>query len=196
VLKFIEELCRRQEHTIAALEAVSTFSVVVVSLWLANRASQTRLTAYITKHVVIDATTTERPEYLVAIITNTGVIPLYIPLSFLLWTRPYRRKGGWLVGFPLDYYRTDKAIQQRQYPVKLEPKASQLVHISDIVTFRQVMQECLLSQGRIRRFIFRFVRAMVQTTDGRRFRAKISKEIRQELHQIQERVRRISKDTY
>jgi hypothetical protein len=49
VLKFIEELCRRQEHTIAALEAVSTFSVVVVSLWLANRASQTRLTAYITK---------------------------------------------------------------------------------------------------------------------------------------------------
>ena len=168
----------------------------MVSLWLASRASRTRLTAYITKQVVIDATTTERPEYLVAIITNTGVMTLYIPLSFLLWTRPYRKKVGWLLNFPLDYYGTDKAIQQRQYPVKLEPKARHQVMISDIATFRQVMQECLLSRGRIGQFIFRLVRATVQTTDGRMFRAKISKEIRQALHQIQERVRRISKDAY
>jgi hypothetical protein len=195
LLEFIEELCKRHEHTIAALEAVSTFSAVVVSLWLASRSSQTRLTAYITKQIIIDATTTDRPEYLVAIITNTGVMTLYIPLSFLLWTRPYRKKAGWMLNFPLDYFGTDKAIQQRQYPVKLEPKATHQVMISDIVTFRQVMQECLLSQTRIGRFIFRFVRTTVQTTDGRMFRAKISKEIRQELQDTQKRVQRIVKAT-
>jgi hypothetical protein len=186
-LEFIEELCKRHEHSIAALEAVSTFSAVAVSLWLASRASQTRLTAYITKQAIIDATTQERPEYLVAIITNTGVMTLYIPLSFLLWTRPYRKKAGWQLTFPLDYYGTDKAIQQHQYPVELKPKATHQVMISDIVTYRQVMQECLLSQSRFGRLIFRFVRATVQTTDGRVFRARISREIRQELHQIRKR---------
>ena len=195
MLEFIEELCKHHEHTISALEAVSTFSAVVVSLWLASRASQTRLTAYITKQVIIDATTTERPEYLVAIITNTGVMTLYIPLSFLLWTRPYRKKTGWILNFPLDYYGTDKAIQQHPYPVELKPKATHHVMISEIATYRHVMQECLLSQSRIGRLIFRFVRSTVQTTDGKVFRAKISKEIREELREVQKRVQRISMAT-
>ena len=121
---------------------------------------------------------TDRPEYLVAIITNTGMMKFYISLSFLLWTRPYRRKTGWMLTFPLNYYAIDKNVPQRKYPVELEPRASQQLIISDIVTFRRVMRECILSQSELGRIAFRLVRATIQTVDGHFFRAKISKTIR------------------
>jgi hypothetical protein len=119
----LEHFLDHYPHIIAAVKAISTFGAVVVALWLSRRASRTRLTAYITKQFIFQPSMTDRPEYLVAIITNTGMMKFYISLSFLLWTRPYRRKTGWMITFPLEYYETDKNVPQRKYPVALEPKA-------------------------------------------------------------------------
>ena len=88
----LEHFLNHYPHIIAALEAISTFGAVVVALWLSRRASQTRLTAYITKQFIMQPSMTDRPEYLVAMITNTGLMKFYISLSFLLWTRPYLKK--------------------------------------------------------------------------------------------------------
>jgi hypothetical protein len=188
MFEWFEEVCKSHEHSIAAFEALSTFAAVVIALWLSHRAGATRLTAYVTKEAIFDAATDDRPEYLVAVITNTGTMTFYISLSFLLWTRPYRKTVGWILSFPIDYWGIDKNIQQRTYPVELQPKASKHLFISDISTFRQVIRECLLSQTPASRIIFRFVRATIQTVDGKFFRAKISKSIRGELRQIQKKL--------
>ena len=158
----LEHFLDHYPRIIAAVEAISTFAAVVVALCLARRASQTRLTAFLAKQFISDPATTDKPEYLVAFITNTGVMTFYISLSFLVWTRPYRKTTGWQLGFPLDYWATDKLIPQQKYPVELQPKASRHVIISDIATFRQVMRQCLVSQNKLGRFLFRFVRITIQ----------------------------------
>jgi hypothetical protein len=160
----------------------------VVSLWLASRSGKTRLVAYISKTVITDVRTDARPEYITAAITNTGTATLYIPLSFMLWTRPYRRNSGWGLGFPLEYWATDPKIPQRKYPREILPKASEQIMICDIATFRQTMRECLKSQSWLGRFIFKFARITIQATDGSSFRAKISTEIWTELSKLQKQI--------
>jgi hypothetical protein len=98
-----------------------------------------------------------------------------------------------MLAFPLDYWAADDRVPQRKYPIELAPKASHQVIVCDIPTFRQTMQDCLLEQSKLGRFIFRFVRASVQTTDGSYFRAQISNEIRQELRELQKAVVRREK---
>jgi hypothetical protein len=184
----LEHFLNHYPRIIAAVEAISTFAAVIVALWLSRRASQTRLTAYLAKQFISDPTTTDRPEYLVALITNTGVMTFYISLSFLVWTRPYRKTTGWQLGFPLDFWATDKLIPQQKYPVVLQPKASHHFIIANIATFRQVMRQCLISQSKLGRFLFRFVRITIRTDDGSYARGKIAKEIRDELRQIQREI--------
>lgn len=184
LLDAIEQFCASHEHTISALEAISTFAVVLTSIWLANRADKTRLTAYIAKQVIIDHTTSERPEYVVALIANKGALPFYMSLSFLMWTRPYRKTAGWMLQYPLDYTAIDKRVPQQKYPVEVAPKAQHQFFIADISSFRQAMRQSLLAQSGYGRFMFPYTRITIQTEDGSLFRGGMSPEIRRELRII------------
>ena len=86
----VEEFFNSHEHTLAALEAVSTFLAVVVFLVLslsAQRANRTQIKARATITVVLHSSLEGKPTptYLTVDITNIGILPVSIPLSFFRW---------------------------------------------------------------------------------------------------------------
>jgi hypothetical protein len=85
----------RHEHTVAAVEAFSTLAAVIVSLalaLLARRANYPRLPARMQKSVVAHPTLAPNyPSYITINITNTGILPLRVPLSFFYFRVPLRR---------------------------------------------------------------------------------------------------------
>src|SRR5260221_5270400 len=92
MFEWIEQFCKAHERTIAAIEAVSTFSAVVVSLALASmaqRANRTKLKAYLNRSFIMHSSIdpNNRPKYITVGITNTGVMPLRIPLASFHWRR-------------------------------------------------------------------------------------------------------------
>jgi hypothetical protein len=91
---WLEHFSETNQHTIAALEAASTFAAVVVSLvlaLLANRSSRTRTRVSVQVQFIFRPTLDgkTKPEYVTATITNIGVMPASIPISFLAWKVPF-----------------------------------------------------------------------------------------------------------
>jgi hypothetical protein len=86
-LKWLEQFSEVNQHTIAALGAISTSAAVVVSLVLAliaQRSSRTRINARAAVSVMIHSTLEgkPKPKYVTVAITNVGLMPAMIPLSF------------------------------------------------------------------------------------------------------------------
>src|SRR5271169_218507 len=128
MLDAIEQFSRSHAFTIAAFGVLSTFLAVIVSLALAllsSRAIRTRLRASVEIYTIAHDTLDPKnpPRYLAVDITNTGAMPLRVPLSFLRWKLPLRR-NVWLLD-PLDSYSGDPLIAQKKYPVEIAPRASQ-----------------------------------------------------------------------
>jgi hypothetical protein len=94
----LEEFFKAHQHTVAALEAVSTFAVVVVSLVLAfvsQKASRTRVNARASISIMLHSTLEgkEKPTYVTVFVRNVGIMPAMIPLAFFNWTVPFSRNG-------------------------------------------------------------------------------------------------------
>jgi hypothetical protein len=93
MLNWLEQFSEANQHTIAALGAISTFSAVVVSLVLASiaqRSSRTRINARTAVSVILHSTLEgkPKPKYVTVAITNVGLMPVMIPLSFFHWKVP------------------------------------------------------------------------------------------------------------
>src|SRR5690242_12939856 len=104
----LEEFARSHEHTIALVEAVSTFCAVVVSLWLAfftHRSKRTKVTANVGVSFISHPSLKGNPEYIVVSITNERNFPATIGMSFFTWKLPFW-SGFWLV-MPLDGFKRD-----------------------------------------------------------------------------------------
>jgi hypothetical protein len=114
-------------HVIAGLEAISTFGAVAVSLSLAfaaRRANNTRLRARVQRSVIVHSSLgAQQPTYVTVSITNTGILPARIPLSFFAFRVPLK-KTTWMM-IVLDSFATDPLIPQKKYPVEISPRASQ-----------------------------------------------------------------------
>ena len=95
MLETIEEFCKTHEHTIAAIEAISTLAAVIISLTLAHRATianRTQLVArlMITTLSMPNSPVQVGPKFIVASIRNIGILPCQIQLGFLCWKPPFR----------------------------------------------------------------------------------------------------------
>jgi hypothetical protein len=174
-------------HLIAALEAVSTFAAVLVSLSLAvwsQRANRTQIKAVATISVIMHSSLIGKPKptYVVASIRNTGVLPALIPLSFFHWKLPFRR-GSWLVT-PHDYAKTDQWVPQQRYPVEIKPRGSHSFFLSEIELFRRVYREQFLGKTILERCCFYFLYAQVVSDDGRTFKVKIDRVLRKQIRSL------------
>lgn len=165
----IEKLAAAHEHTISALEAISTFAAVVVSLalsLLASRANLTKLKASASMMVVMHHSleAQEKPSYLTVNILNTGIMPLRIPLSFCHIKIPF--KNGVFIINPLDYAAIDEWIPQKTYPVEVQPKSSQTFYLATEEQFRENIVEMRENLNKLQRIYSRFWRFRVVTDDG------------------------------
>jgi hypothetical protein len=189
MLDAFEQFCKDHEKTIAFVEAFSTLGAVIVSLMLAffaHRANQTRLKAWVGIKRMLHSTIPPeaRVRYLTATITNTGIRPLSIPFGFFNWQLPRQKNSSWVVN-PLNAYGGDKWVQQEQYPIQIAPKASRIIMVSDIATSRQEFQQMVRERpSLLRRILFRFVRVTILSDDGMLFKAKIGKEVRNEIREL------------
>jgi hypothetical protein len=128
MLNWLEQLSEANQHTIAALGAISTFAAVVVSLLLASiaqRSNRTRIKARARVGVIFHPTLEGKPnpEYVMVTITNVGLMPVMIPLDFFRWIMPFK-SGFWLIT-PWDYSLHNAWVPQRTYPAEIRPRGSE-----------------------------------------------------------------------
>jgi hypothetical protein len=195
LLVWLERFSDTHQHTIAALEAVSTFAAVVVSLvlaLLAHRSSRTRIKAWVNVSFIAHQTLEgkPKPEYLTVRVTNIGLMPVSISMGFFQWKLPFHREY-WQIT-PWDYARHDPWVPQRVYPTEIKPRSSQTFFLQDIATFRSTMAESLQPIW-LARWRIRFIKAIICTDDGQLFEAKLDKEVRRALPKIARTAKALSR---
>jgi hypothetical protein len=183
----MEEFFKAHEHTVAALEALSTFAVVLVSVTLAlvsQRANRTKVKAFASISVMLHSTLEGKPKptYMTVFIRNAGVMPATIPFSFFYWKAPFKT-GGWTVN-PWDYSASDEWVVQKRYPVEIKPRSSENFFLADKAMFERTMLEMFSGAGFIDRCRFRFLKARVVTDDNKIFDVKLHKTLRKELRAL------------
>ncbi len=188
MLEAFEEFCKAHEKTIAFVEAFSTLAAVIVSLSLAyraGRANKTRLKAWVDIRRIVHSTIPPetRLRYLTATITNTGIMPLRVPVAFFHWQLPRQKDTSYGVN-PLDASAMDEWVSQQKYPLEIPPRASHPFLVSNVATFRQEFKEMIDKQSPIRRISYRFVHVTIVTDDGMHFRAKIDNGVRKEMSEL------------
>ena len=181
----VEEFLASHSHTIAAVEAISTFAAVAVSLTLAiasKGAIRTRLRARATITTLFQpaggAAFVAGPRFVTVDITNIGPLPLRIPLSF--FRLRVRLKRGVTLFQPTDAF-ADQLVPQRHYPIEVQPNSSVSLFIVDPTRFNEMLGEQANSGGFWNRLRFRFFRLLVLTDDGRWFRVRIDELVRREI---------------
>jgi hypothetical protein len=177
----IEEFFKAHQYTIAATAAAGTLAAVVTSLWLAwsaRRADRTRLKAHADIMLIFqsDIDPKDAPEFLTVSITNQGKWPLRIQANFFYWKAPFKRE--YMIAQPLDRVGSDW-IPKRSYPREVAPRTSESFYICALPTLRQEAKRVRERPTFADRLRFRFIKAYVQTDDGRTFRVKLSPAIRQ-----------------
>lgn len=180
----LEQFFNAHQHTVAALEAGSTFAAVLVALVLSlvsQRANRTRIKASAASTIIMHETiqAPDYPGYVTVDITNNGILPVMIPLAFFHWRVPFKR-GVWLVT-PMDYSQGDPWVPQKRYPVEIAARSSQVFYLSGIETFRAECRAKFVGDNFLDRCLFRFLRARVRTDDGKLFNVKIDRSLRKEI---------------
>ena len=181
-LKYIEDLLGQYSHIVAAIGALSTFAAVVVSLVIAlwaQRGNRTQLIAsmYIVDLVWEGVRVQKPPQYITVAITNTGTMPLRIPFAFLYWKMPFQWRTAFVVT-PLDCFKGDPYIAQKPYPIEIRPRANEYFYVGTPDLQKKENTEMWKKYPWRLYFLRRFIRFMVGTEDGQKFRVKMSKEIR------------------
>jgi hypothetical protein len=116
----------------------------------------------------------DRPRFLQVTIRNQGKLPLRITASFFYWKVPFSRQV-WL-NPPLDLSGS-ALVPSKHYPIKIDPRTTEIVTISDLATFKKEAKRIReASSVRIR---LRFIRAFVFTDEGAKFKVKLSRQVRQ-----------------
>lgn len=180
----IECLLSHYPNIIGALTAVGTVGAVITSVaiaWASARTNRTRLKAWLdVRRVMGDGILGEDPpRYLVVTLTNKGNSTARIEFSFFVWKIPFQKE--YYSVNPLDHYGVDHYYPQQAYPVAIQSRASHTACLSDLATFQTEMVRTAEGLRLSRALRMRFARAYVWTSDGARFRVKISPSVRKHL---------------
>ncbi len=185
ILASIDAWLGRYPHIVAAVESVSTFSAVIVSLWIAlasQRANKTKLRVEAQMIVIFHESLEgrEKPQYLAVTITNDGILPVVIPFSFFSWRFLFEQSAA-LIN-PMDNWEGDEFIPRKTYPAEIMPRRSGNFYLCTAEDMRQNFEEMQEHGGkRKRRLLFRFIRAVARSDDGAFFKVKFSRELREEI---------------
>ena len=169
----IEAFCTSYEHTIDAVGAISTLLAVVVSLFLAHRATisdNTKLVATLQISTVLHPAINPHPRFFVVSVTNTGKHPIQIPFDFFRWNVPLRRRQ-WVI-LPIDSTGIAGVIPEKTYPFEIKPRSRETFYMSEAGAFVDQMKGIKKEQGRLSHLLFFLKTASVRTTDGMTFRPK------------------------
>lgn len=173
MLDQIEAFCKMHEHTIGALEAVSTLCAVLVSLVLAHRATvadRTRLLAKLQISTLMHPSLSlPYPRYVVVTVTNIGNLPLKVSLGFFCWRVPFIRRKWVMLPVNSEGFL---GVQPKTYPVTIEPRSSDTFYISEASKFLKAVSGIKTEQNWISGRLFFLKKATVLSTDGHTFRAK------------------------
>jgi hypothetical protein len=116
-------------------------------------------------------------------------MPASIPVSFFAWKVPFY--SDYLQVLPWDYAQHDRWVSQRVYPTEIKPRTSETFFLSDLSSFRTTMAE-KLQRIRLLRWRICFIKAIILTADGRRFKVKLDKSVRRELAEIPARAKALA----
>jgi hypothetical protein len=173
VIDGIEAFCSAHDHTIRAIGVIGTLSAVIISLVLAYRAAireKTRLVATLYISTIFHPTISPKPRYVVVTITNTGNLPLQIPIGFFRWKVPLRRQQ-WVI-LPIDSAGIAGVVPQKTYPVEIKPRSRETFYMSEASAFVEQMGGIRKELNLIGRLLFFLKKAVVGSADGLTFRAK------------------------
>ena len=194
---WLEDYATRHQHTIALVEAFSTTMAVTIALVTtraAKRAAQPRLKArfvqaghenrdtglMLSKGLDGPSVPWLTPIYVALVLTNVGKIPIYVGSDLFAWesfptywmvtpldARGHPRGGGVLVG-------------KQEYPVSISPGAQAIIILSTIDEFKDDIAKFMETRQFGRRALVRLLHGTVVTQDGSRFKAPLSRALRQE----------------
>ncbi len=184
----LEEFLKAHQYTTTALGVVGTFSAVLVALVLAlvsQRANRTRVKASASIRVIMHSTLEGKatPTYVTVYVRNAGVMPVMIPFWFFHWRAPFSRRGRWNVN-PWDYSQGDEWVPQKRYPFEIKPRCSEIFFLGEISVFRSEMRRVFAEANYFKRLCFHFLRARVETDDGKMFNVRLDRSLRKELQTL------------
>jgi len=174
----------KYQHIVATVEAFSTFLAVAVSLGISlasSRENRTHLSAVANIVLVFHGKMGRRskPEYFTVSITNNGILPATIPVSFFSWRFLLERDGA-LIN-PMDFWENDD-IPQKTYPVEIPPRRSETFYLCSLQDLRMTFREMRLHEDSLkRRLFFPFIRACIRSEDGVFFKVRLAKDIQHEI---------------
>src|SRR5438270_12731441 len=100
-----------------------------------GRENRTRVKAFATIRAISHSTLEgePKPRYITVDITNVGVLPISIPLSFFYWRLPLSRTTA--VVMPWDYIQHDQWIPQKIYPFEVKPRTASTFFLNAMSSF-------------------------------------------------------------
>jgi hypothetical protein len=107
-----------------AIGVIGTLSPVIVSLWLARRATianRTWLVAKLWISTILHPTIAPHPRFVAVSITNIGDFPLQVSAGFFRWRVPFSRRQ-WVV-VPIDSTGIAGVVPQKTYPFEIKPSS-------------------------------------------------------------------------
>jgi hypothetical protein len=179
--KIVEQFCKDHEKTIEFCQAGFTLLAVIVSLGIARsarKATNTRLQARVQTEVIKHDALSKYPTYVSVSITNVGILPMRIPMSYFQLKVPLRRTN-WII----EHSPNELLMPPKQFPVEILPHARDKFYPVEINSFRDAFHKMVRAAGWGTRFLFRFVKATVVTDDGMRFTAIVDRDIRRVLEE-------------
>ena len=193
MLEQIETFSRDHQFTIAALTAIGTLLAVAASITLAliaARSNRTRLEASVSITRVVGAGVPQEnpPRFLSVSVTNVGNSTLWLEWGFFNWRIPF--SGEYATVNPMDGYAgmtigdTGIPLPQVTFPVEVLPRVTKQFRLSTFETFRDVSAEAYRHLSWLGWLRFRYQRAFVVTSDGRRFRAQLTTQVKRVLQEI------------
>jgi hypothetical protein len=180
--KAVEQFCKDHEKTIEFCQAAFTLIAVIVSLGIARsarKATNTRLRARLQTEVIKRNALSKYPTYVTISITNTGILPVRIPISYFQLKVPLRQKN-WII----EHSPNELLIPPRKFSVEILPHATEKFYPVEINSFRDTFHKIVRTAGWGTRFLFRFVKATVVSDDGMRFTAIVDRDIRRDLRNV------------
>ena len=96
-----------------------------------------------------------------------------------MWKIPLNRQHAFVN--PLDHYRQDPMIPQRNYPFEIKPRNSETFYISSGELLNRNLLEMHENLPKYKKFLFRWASVHIVTEDDRSFKARISKQVRQKI---------------
>ena len=173
----IEKFLTQFPSTINFLSAIGSCSAVIVSLWLASRADEPKIDAYISEMSILPgnvnqyADMTLYPTALFLNIKNVGSVPVYFNrYTMAVWRVPFAKRGA--IQVPADAEVTVSDIEllpQKQVTISLFSQPKQITKKLNLESFNLKI---------FPRTGMRSVQLCVMTVTGQEFKARMSKDLR------------------